>query len=162
MKILDNTLLLLAFQMVPYSLCNSHFWTQKIIFVRAVSLEGFCNVLFEKSKSIVLVLGMANICPKHSLDTLRHTLNQVLAYRSWNLCPFLLHPLPKFQYSLGVPFVLPQPSLGMVPQVLNGIKVRWFHAMPNYLFLGPRTNPWLSQTCAQGHYLARIYKTTHY
>ena len=105
---------------------------------------------------------MATIHLKHSCYTLRHTIHKYLAHRSWNIGPFLLHSLPKFWCALGVPFALPQLSLGIISQVFNGIKVKWFQAMPNHISHGVITNFWLSQLDTWGHYLARMDKMTHY
>ena len=105
---------------------------------------------------------MATIHLKHSCYTLRHTIHKYLAHRSWNIGPFLLHSLPKFWCALGVPFALPQLSLGIISQVFNGIKVKWFQAMPNHIFHGVITKFWLSQLDTWGHYLARMDKMTHY
>src|SRR5436189_1215290 len=100
---------------------------------------------------------MATICLKHNLYTLRHTINKYLAHRSWNICPFLLHPLPKFWCALGVPFALPWFSLGINSQVFNGIKIRWLYTMPNHIFHSVITSYWLSQLDTWGLYVARMY-----
>ena len=149
-------------KLIQFVLHNIHFWLRYIHFYEVVSLQQFCPHHSERHKSQILILSIAPLDLHHSCNPPRHALNQILAYCCINLVPLLFHPSSKFEYSLRVPFVLLQPSVGMISQVFNGIKVRWFQTMLNHLFHDFIAKILLSQTCPWGHYLARIHKMTYY
>src|SRR5260221_3570922 len=91
-----------------------------------MSLQQFIGVEFLEKKILILIFGIATFCLKHSLNSPRHTFNQILTNRSFYLLPLLLKPIPQLMNTTRRFFILPKLPFDMSPQMFYWVEVCGF------------------------------------